>query len=100
MAMTKLAILGHLKHVTSLLGLAILMTSITAASAKIDKTCLRNVRELGIPPAQAKRVCNPQKAKPDEGDGAAMAAAHRTGSKAKALGSSAMSSANERLSFA
>ena len=37
MAMTKLAILGHLKHVTSLLGLAILMAStiIAAAAAEV-----------------------------------------------------------------
>ena len=46
--MTKLAIFA----------LAILMTSITAAVAKVDKACLRETRELGITLAQAKRICD------------------------------------------
>jgi hypothetical protein len=50
-------------------GLAILMASITAAAAKVDKACLRELRELGITPpaAQAKRMCDPKnKVKPHE----------------------------------
>ena len=56
MAMTKLAIFA----------LVILMASIPAAVAKVDRTCIRNVRDLGIPLAAAERVCNPKMAKPDE----------------------------------
>ena len=55
--MTKLAIFA----------LAILMTSITAAVAKVDKACLRETRELGITLAQAKRICDSKyDAKPHE----------------------------------
>jgi len=84
----------------TLLGLAIVLASIAAAVAEVDRGCLRELRELGItpPPAQAKRMCDPKnKVKPMNSDGSAMAAAaRRTGSKALALGSSAMPSANER----
>jgi hypothetical protein len=55
------------KYATLLLGLVIVLASITAAVAKIDKACLREMRELGITPAQAKRICDPKyDAKPHE----------------------------------
>jgi hypothetical protein len=56
-----------MKYATRLLGLAILMTSITAAAAKVDRACLREIRKLGISTAQAKRICDPKyDAKPHE----------------------------------
>ena len=54
-----------MKYAT-LLGLAILMASIIAAAAKVDNYCIHSVRDLGIPLAAAKRVCNPKMAKPNE----------------------------------
>jgi hypothetical protein len=55
-----------MKYAT-LLSLAILMASITAAAAKVDRACLREVRELGITPAQAKRICDTKnQVKPNE----------------------------------
>ena len=54
-----------MKYAT-LLGLAILMASVPAAVAKVDRTCIHSVRDLGIPLAAAKRVCNPKMAKPNE----------------------------------
>ena len=48
-----------MKYAT-LLGLAILMASSPAAVAKGDKACLRDMRELGIPLAGAKRLCDPK----------------------------------------
>ena len=53
----------------TLLGLAIVLASIAAAVAEVDRGCLRELRELGItpPPAQAKRMCDPKnKVKPNE----------------------------------
>jgi hypothetical protein len=59
MAMTKLATFA----------LAVLMASITAAVAEVNRDCLRELREMGITPpaAQAKRMCDPKnKVKPNE----------------------------------
>jgi hypothetical protein len=52
----------------TLLGLAIVLVSITAVRATQSRAeCLSDMRELGITPADAKRVCDPKnKAKPNE----------------------------------
>jgi hypothetical protein len=55
-----------MKYAT-LLGLTILMASSPAAMAKVDRDCLRNMRDLSIPLAQAKRMCDSKyDAKPHE----------------------------------
>ena len=48
-----------MKYAT-LLGLAILMASSPAAAAKVDKACLRELRDAGIraPQWQARRMCD------------------------------------------
>jgi hypothetical protein len=48
-----------MKYATLLLGLAILMASITAAAAKVDRACIRDARET-FGTAQAKRICDPK----------------------------------------
>ena len=47
----------------TLLGLAIVLASIAAAVAEVDRGCLRELRELGIAPqpAQAKRMWSPSR---------------------------------------
>jgi len=42
------------------LGLAILVASVVAAAAKIDRTCIRDMREMFGSLAVAKRQCNPK----------------------------------------
>ena len=55
------------RYATLSFGLAILMASITAAVAKVDRACLRDVRDLRIPLAAAKRICDSKyDAKPHE----------------------------------
>ena len=55
-----------MKYAT-LLGLTILMASSPAAMAKVDRDCLRNMRDLSIPLAQAKHMCDSKyDAKPHE----------------------------------
>jgi hypothetical protein len=54
-----------MKYATLSFALAILMASVPA-EAKVDNYCIHSVRDLGIPLAAAKRVCNPKMAKPNE----------------------------------
>jgi hypothetical protein len=54
------------KHATLLLGLAILMVSVVAAAAKVDRACMREARET-FGTAQAKRICDTKNSvKPNE----------------------------------
>ena len=54
------------KHATLLLGLAILMVSVVAAAAKVDRACMREARET-FGTAQAKRIFDTKNSvKPNE----------------------------------
>ena len=55
-----------MKYATLLLGVAILIASITAAAAKVDRACIRDAREI-FGTAQAKRICDPKnRVKPNQ----------------------------------
>jgi hypothetical protein len=47
------------KYATLILGLAIVLASIAAANAKLDRKCLREICEA-CGAASAKRICNPK----------------------------------------
>ena len=48
-----------MKYATRLLGLVILIASVTAAAAKVDKACIREQsKTFGV--AAAKRICDPK----------------------------------------
>ena len=70
-----------MKYAT-LLGLTILMASSPAAMAKVDRDCLRNVRDLGIPLARPSACVTPRWQNPINGDGPARASGPPYRSKA------------------